>query len=252
MARDFDGVTDRIDYANAGNYDSQVACTISIWVYAETAVVQLAQFFWGSMNATNDGIANRFTVNDFAVGFNANTDNTNLVRLSDDDSMSGNTWEHVLVTWDGTLTATGVHIYVDGSEVSYQTTTNGIGNLIPGIGRWCLGSRFFDENHRYDGRLAAVGWWDRVLSAGEIAALAAGYSPLFFLNGLQFAPDLIRHPRDPVSGRIATLDGTSVIAHPRIIEEGSARGVWAVAAAPPVGDNVPNILMHLAKMRRAS
>ncbi|MBS3105955.1 fibronectin type III domain-containing protein [Candidatus Woesearchaeota archaeon] len=41
-----------------------------------------------------------------------------------------NQWTHVALTWDGSGTATNVHMYLDGVEVVYDTRNNGLGNRV--------------------------------------------------------------------------------------------------------------------------
>jgi hypothetical protein len=50
---------------------------------------------------------------------------TALTHRSNNAVISLDTWHHIGVTWDGSNTAANAKIYVDGSEVGYQTTTNG-------------------------------------------------------------------------------------------------------------------------------
>ena len=126
-------------------------------------------------------------------------------------------WFHLFVTWDGSLIAANVHTYINNIEVSYATQDNGTGNLDAPAGAWSLGGGKPQDNANLDGGLAAIGWWDRVLSADERAILAAGCSPRFILDGINFAPDLIRSQQDVISGEAGTLDGTDVRSHPPIL-----------------------------------
>jgi len=217
MARDFDGSTDRIDYANIMNWTEQ-AQTISMWVYLDD--IASTQYLLTDQITGDGDLGGCFIrlADPGYIGFWQPMVGGWHWRDSDDDTFSANAWFHLLITWDGSiLAATGIHIYLNNSEVSYQTTTIGTQEALAGTGSHALGGRIFDDAANLDGRLAAIGRWNRVLSAGEIAALAVGYSPLFFLNSLKWAPDLIRGVNDPISGKTGTLDGTTVIAHPRII-----------------------------------
>jgi len=217
-ARLFDGATDRIDYGNVMDWGGQ-AQTISFWGYASNDNV------WSYINA--DHVAGDADKGGITIGRDpalleidiyARFDNTDLQKISGGDAWPDTTWTHVLVTWDGTIESDNLHIYANGSEVAYDTSTDGIGNAVAAAGSNSLGGRIYDDNVNYEGALAAFGRWDRVLATGEIAILAAGYSPRFIPRSLKFAPDLIRNQRDPISGEAGTLDGTTVIAHPRIIQ----------------------------------
>lgn len=221
-ARDFDGATDRIDYAAPLNAKAQ-AQTFSCWAWIDNFSTDHSQYlFTEHTEGTPDAWANIFYISwadpNWNLSFLARHDGvSSLLRLSNNDPFTLGAWHNLLFTWDGSTTAANSHIYVDGSEVSYLTTTNGVGNNHDCNGPWALGARNENDIRNMDGRMAAVGWWNRVLGAGEITSLAKGYSPLFIPNGLKFAPDLVRSYFDPISGAAGTLDGTSVIAHPRII-----------------------------------
>lgn len=93
----------------------------------------------------------------------------------------------MIITWDGVFTAfTGIHIYKNGTEVSYSNGINGATETTHS-GSWSLGGRIYDDTRMFNGKLCQVGVWDRVITAGEIANLAAGYSPdLAAASGLVF------------------------------------------------------------------
>lgn len=239
MARDFDGSTDRIDFANIWNSAGQ-AQTISFWTYPGSVATN--QYFWTSLgDGQVTGAVGTFPGTG-AVSFFVSTDNTNLSRRSDAAQIATGSQQHILLTWDGSLTAANVHIYVGGTEVSgYQTTTDGVGNFDAADGEHSIGGRIADDLRNYDGRLAGFGWWNRVLGAGEIVSLAKGYSPRFIPNGLQAAPDLLRSLIDPISGKVGTADGTTVIAHPRIIYPSK---IWVPHIVVAVGVTVPIMTYH--------
>jgi len=80
-------------------------------------------------------------------------------------------------------------------------------------GKFCMGGRTYDDARNFNGKIAQVGVWNRVLTAGEIANLAAGYAPdLAAASGLQFyfkgnTSSLVAVP--PTS--TGTADGTTSV-----------------------------------------
>lgn len=67
----------------------------------------------------------------FGVGTNNvvrlfHTGSTNLSVISNTSAFTINEWEHLAFSWDGSVTATNVDIYVNGVEVTYATQTNGV------------------------------------------------------------------------------------------------------------------------------
>lgn len=100
---------------------------------------------------------------------------TTLIRTSVTNSITLGIWQHVLVTWNGSTTAANIHLYVNGSEVSYFITTNGAtlkdnstANLI--IGNSTVFSRSFD------GLIDNILIYNRVLTASEIKLLYLGHT----------------------------------------------------------------------------
>ncbi len=234
MAREFDGSTDRIDYGNVLDWSGQ-AQTFALWVYHDTDTrFQYFNTDHVSGDASREGITYGMDDNDHLVAI-GRFDGGDLTRTSSAATFPDNVWQHVLITWDGSITAANVHTYVDGSETGYATTTNGSGNPVASDGSLSLGGRIFDDAVNFNGRMAAVGRWNRVLDSGEIAILATVYSPLFIPKGLIFAPDLIRGINEPISGKTGILDGTSVIAHPRIIHPYNRPNIYKTAAAVAAG-----------------
>lgn len=75
---------------------------------------------------------------------------TDLVRTTSNSVLTTNAWNHITVFWDGTITtASSVRVFVNGSEVSYATTTNGASRVSDAtstlyIGNDSTSSRTFD------------------------------------------------------------------------------------------------------------
>jgi hypothetical protein len=219
MARDFNGSTDRLDWANISNTVS--ALTISSWVYVDT-IGQL-RYVFASHNSANTGFAEIFGfgyVDSTHISLFMNAQGaTALQRGSDtfNPSTIAGAWHHILMTWDGGTTATNAHLYLDGTELAYTTPINGA-TLTAGTGVWSLGGRIYDDNRNFDGKIAEFGVWNRVLSAGEIAALAAGATPgAYSTNLLHYYSALTDTTTAEIGGAAATADGTSYSsAHPTI------------------------------------
>ena len=92
---------------------------------------------------------------------------------------------HVLITHDGTINdSTTVKIYADNAG-TYGDDINGASETAS-TGKWCIGGRTYDDNRNFDGKIAEVAVWNRVLSAGEIANLAGGYAPSLVPTNLVF------------------------------------------------------------------
>lgn len=225
MARDFDGVTDRIDYTNSIDW-STTPLTCAFWCYPETLGSPQMFASLAPVGEATSGIEVN-NVNTARIGMWIPRSTSALFREAANSTVVASTWQHFVVTWDGGTAQTGIKIYKNGSEVgSYANGSDGSGTLTAAGGMVSLGAHKYRDLDTWDGRMAEFGLWNRVLSAGEIAALAKKYCPSFFLSGLKIYAPLVRDPYNLMSGDAGTLDGTTVVVHPPVI-----RPVGAVFAS---------------------
>src|SRR3990167_8038264 len=191
MARDFNGSTDRIDWASIYTPGAN-PITVAAWVYFDTVTPATPQYIWHVGTNTNTPSFAMMTGTSGDIRVFVSCATTSQVRPSANSTLSISVWTHLLFTWDGTLTdATTIHIYKNGAEVSYATSTNGVGAMLSTAGSWSIGGRISDDTRNLNGRIAEIATWNRVLVAGEIASLANAYSPLFIPSGLKYYADLI-------------------------------------------------------------
>lgn len=100
-------------------------------------------------------------------------------------SSSGNHLEHkssisiptgsfvtLTATYDGSLTAAGLRLFLDGAELSYTTATNGV-NLINALGDWTYGARYGFSNRGLNGYADFLEAFSRDLTPAEVADLVA-------------------------------------------------------------------------------
>jgi len=190
-SRDFNGSTDRIDWSNVFN-PAGGAISVSMWVNLDR--VNTDQYLLHvnvgaetiGMHLSNLGS----TTGSGSVQFNRKG-TTTLLRYSATSVLSTGVWTNIIATHDGTFNDyTKIHIYKNGTEVTYSGGTNGATETAL-TGSWNLGARSQDDARNTDGQIAQVGVWNRVLSSGEISDLTAGDSPdlaapsnlLFYFKG---------------------------------------------------------------------
>ncbi len=106
------------------------------------------------------------------IGFAVDYTTTDLVRTSAANAISPGVWHHVVVTWNGTATATNVLMYVDGVAVgSYATTTNASGDRVSDASANIYLGNEVNGARTLDGVLDDVRVYNRVLSPTEIQAV---------------------------------------------------------------------------------
>lgn len=133
----FDGLSTHLYAASPASLDNLPAISISAWIYPVTIGENTAGFIMtkNTGNSQNGGwlflgvgsIIGRTNALEFVV----DATGTDLDKGTVDNTLTLNTWNHVAVTWDGVITtASSVHIYVNGVEATYQTSTNGTGTRV--------------------------------------------------------------------------------------------------------------------------
>jgi hypothetical protein len=214
MARNFNGAFDRIDYSSVFDPKGD-DITMAAWVYNETLAWTE---YWICIQNTGDTNFGLVAANDLGAIQCIRNWSTSYASFERDGAggISTGTWEHMCLTTNAAGQGTsGMEVYVNGSTPATPASQNGSGTEDAHGGSWSLGGRIYDDTKCFTGDLAEVGVWDRILDAGEIAALAKGYAPSFFLRGLRYyVPLLGSNGVDRMEGKTPTYDGTSVTDHP--------------------------------------
>ena len=176
QALNFDGVNDSI--TSAANSTALAALTqgsFAFWIKPRGASYQGGIF----RSIVNDGGGN----GPFTQGFEISGDawqGTQTVRFAADGStgdmlarstttLSLNTWTHVVVVWDGTLTAANVKFYQNGVLDTTTAQTNGSGSYVASDGSFIIGGTV--DNKYLDALLDEVRVYNRQLTAAEVASL---------------------------------------------------------------------------------
>lgn len=233
MARDFDGATHRIDYT--APQSPVTAQTFGMWVYPHTFTTP-ARYFFNIHQSGDSGLGcflAALTGPPFELVFQVVAGLFPELYKAATVSISTNQWSHLVYTWDGTLNHSGINLYINGNlQTTSLRSANGSGT--PNLaGSWSLMGRKSDNARNVDGLAAEPAWWNRVLSAAEIAALAKGFSPAHFPQGLKFYPNLIRDINDSWSGQAGTNVNTTVAAHIPIIYPSQSLWTPGAAGEPP-------------------
>jgi type II secretory pathway pseudopilin PulG len=128
QAIDFDASDDYIDTGSSSSLDQFTAITLSTWINprSEGEGPDGARII--EKKGSGDGWE-FFIVDSYvnAINFEVDYSSTDLRRLTNNNSFSLNTWQYVVVTWDGSIDLNNIHIYVDGVETGYQLERSGSG-----------------------------------------------------------------------------------------------------------------------------
>lgn len=138
---------------------------------------------------------------------------------------------NIVITYDGSSTLNNPTVYYNNVSQGLSNTTAPVGTILTSGAVLVLGNRETPDQFRsFDGSLAEFGRWNRLLLAGETALLAAGYSPLFFPDGLVFYSRLLgsgSSEPDIIGAQYGTVTGATAATHPAIIMPNSLASLGA-------------------------
>lgn len=160
------------NYISCGTNDAILkengATTISFWIYPRTNTItgRIISRVDVSTTVGPSILLNTATTNlTFQV-----QGSTSLVRTTNSGVITLNTWQHVLVTWDGSTTASNVHIYINGVEAGYSTTTNGSSLGDNSAQATIIGNAAsFSFGRAISGYVQDIHIWNAVLASEDIA-----------------------------------------------------------------------------------
>lgn len=235
MARDFDGSSD-ITYTLAAGQISTTIESWSFWIYPDTNGQYVRPIHLGGTGGDRD---RSFEMDDgwgFVFNFDWATDGG---AWSVTKPTTGS-WQHYVVTYDGSSILNDPIIYKDGASVAITERVAPLGlNIRSSRTDLTVGSEASTGQY-WDGRIAEVAKWNRILTPGEVLGLGKGFSPSYYQNGLLlYLPLIGRNTTEPDKrfGTAGSVDaGVTAISHPRIIYPTNSKNRrWTTGAAPASG-----------------
>lgn len=178
----FDASNDYVAVGGSGvyNFDRTQQVSLSAWVRpSSVAGVAYGVIDKSSLSPPNAGwsmvLFNRTSLVANAVSlFLTNTTTTNEIEVcSPAGSISASRWQHICATYDGTSTAAGVQIYINGIAQTKTTTRNNLSASITTSISPSIGARQSGAGQVLNGAIADCAIHYRVLSANEINILAS-------------------------------------------------------------------------------
>lgn len=163
-AVELDGTNDYVDVPHSDELSLTTSISLSVWMYradTKSTTVMLAKGSSGT--ARNYWLST--THKDMTFGFTGTTTN----ELTAGIIFSANTWHHLAATFDDV--GDGVTLYFDGAMVQQFSTT-----AVPVVNTGSLYIGRSQNGEYFQGRLDEVRIYNSVLTAEEVAVLAAAGS----------------------------------------------------------------------------
>lgn len=171
-------------YINAGgntttdidNLMGASGLSISAWIYPTGLGENTNGTIIGKDNGTAAAPTNGWylrLVSSNRIEFISDHATTDLTVRSNNNAITLNAWNHIVLTWTGSTTATTAKIYVNGTEVTYGTQTNGAGarNSDAALDMIIGNNRVATLGRTFAGLIDQVYVFDGILSATEISTL---------------------------------------------------------------------------------
>ncbi len=128
-----------------------------------------------SAGGSGSGLMNVWLINSFGA---------NYIQVNSPVVVLDGSWHHVAFTYDGSGTAAGVRIYVDGMDATGDTAADTLTATLVNDVELGIGTRQSGANHNFRGAIAEVAAWNTNLSAANITQI--------FQNGVQPPANYIR------------------------------------------------------------
>lgn len=94
----------------------------------------------------------------------------NAIKVTTKKKLVADKWQHVMMTYDGSSKASGIHIYVDGKDWEWKIEQDGLSETIRTEKTLLVGSRHPDS--RFKGEIDEVQAYSRALTAEETKILS--------------------------------------------------------------------------------
>ncbi|MFZ2970720.1 MAG: LamG domain-containing protein, partial [Minisyncoccia bacterium] len=180
----FDGVDDAVNAGSASSLDDIEVqggggMTVSAWIYPKSGGENTTGIIVAKPNITDDSGRWGFYINSSQrIVFMKNYLTQNLQSYTS-AVINFNTWQHVVLTWNGGPTAsTDIVFFLNGNQLSHLSDSNGVGTKNSDAS-----SSFYIGNDRYlgrtfDGLIDEVRVYNRALSEDEIRQLYNQKKPI--------------------------------------------------------------------------
>jgi hypothetical protein len=96
----------------------------------------------------------------------------NALKVVTEEAFPKDQWFHVMVTYDGSSKAAGMHVYVDGRDQPVVVEADSLTDTVLANVPFAIARR--SAAHHFDGEVADVRFYKRTLRPDEVSALATG------------------------------------------------------------------------------
>lgn len=179
----FNGTTgDYIDMGDTANIQDLANAPGSVMLWFNQTSVHKGALIYKSNNNSNAGLmaivypANAgASTTDYYFEFRSVFSDSNLKIESDNIEFTPNTWNQLVITWDGTIQVSQVKIYLNGTLLGTDNVEDGIGSKGSDAGHsmklGAPGAGMIGDVGPFQGKMDEIAFWRRQLSPQEVRSL---------------------------------------------------------------------------------
>jgi hypothetical protein len=154
-----------IDVGSGSSLDDLAPISVSAWINPRSAGAFNSGEIWGKApGGGNMRLA--FSGNNVLEFYRETALKSVDMRATTSPSITYNEWQHIVLTWDGTV-STNMHIYRNGIDITSGAQASGL-QMLDANSTFKIG---FAGSIAYDGSIDEVRVYNRILSADEIREL---------------------------------------------------------------------------------
>jgi hypothetical protein len=167
---DYVTMGDVLDTSNTG----ASALSISAWYKTSDSGTQIIASKW-SNSSPYEGYGLYLTsVSKMTFYIGSFSGNAYILKRSNQtNSFTDGNWHHVVATYDGSRAASGVKIYVDGSEITLNTVKDVAPSGVDNVEEFLIGMRGKASSYAlpFDGNIDEVAYFTSELSASDVTTI---------------------------------------------------------------------------------
>lgn len=164
----FDGVDSYVNCGNSGDFNGSSPFSISVWV--KSSFINFQHVLYKDGTTVGKGWFLQLQ-NNGKIRFRIGASGAAEARIdSTATTLLDGTWHHVVVTYDGAGTASGLKLYVDGVEGHTVVADALAGNATDNLNSMLMG-RWGGSGLFLNGYLDEISMWDKELTQAEVTEL---------------------------------------------------------------------------------
>lgn len=170
----FNSTTDSLVASTGTDFDFERTQAFSVQAWCNWTSLANNPYIMGHINPSanfNGWSLQADTIGELNFNIANNGAGTNILYMrTSSTAVATGGWYHIVVTYDGSSTPGGVHIYVNTVDIGLTTIFNTLSATALYTGPFQLGSRE-GNSINFAGTMDIAAVWNRVLTSGEVSTL---------------------------------------------------------------------------------